>query len=85
MPACQGAGTASHPERPVEGGLILRIYRDYVGTGYIGTHWGNIIMEKKMETTIMGYIGIIEGLCGDCWGLYGGFPKIRGTILGGSL
>ena len=25
----------------------------------IGTHWGNIMMEKKMETTIMGYIGII--------------------------
>ena len=30
----------------------IRLYRDYIG-----------IMEKKMETTIMGYIGVILG-CG---------------------
>ena len=29
---------------------------------YIGLYWGYIgIMEKKMETTIMGYIGYILG------------------------
>ena len=34
--------------------------------GYIGVLWG--IMEKKTETTIMGYIGII--------GLYGWLSKL---------
>ena len=36
--------------------IIVGLYRDYrsmVFKGYIG------IMEKKMETTIMGYTGII--------------------------
>ena len=32
-------------------GVILGLYWDYIG-----------IMEKKMETTIMGYIGVILGL-----------------------
>ena len=32
------------------------------GNYYNGLHWGYIgRMEKKMETTIMGYIGIILG------------------------
>ena len=30
--------------------------------GYFGVIWG--IMEKKMETTIMGYIGIIGYMAG---------------------
>ena len=32
---------------------ILGVY-----LGYIGVIWG--IMEKKMETTIMGYMGIVK-------------------------
>ena len=51
-------------------GVILGLYWDngkengnyYNGLyrGYIGLYWGYIgIMEKKMETTIMGYIGVI--------------------------
>ena len=44
-------------------GVILGLYWGNIGAilglywGYIGVIWG--IMEKKMETTIMGYIGII--------------------------
>ena len=37
-------------------------YRVYVGC--IGFSKGNIgIMEKKMENTTMGYIGVILGMC----------------------
>ena len=54
--------------------------------GILGSYWG--IMEKKMETTIMGYIGII-GYLGGCQ-KYGPFlgsyyntaPNIQGTQQG---
>ena len=45
------------------GGLGFRVYRDngksngtYYNGDYIGLYWDNGIMEKKMETTIMGII-----------------------------
>ena len=54
-------------------GYILGLYRDngkengnYCSWVYIGIYWGyRGIMEKKMETTaigyILGYVGVIEG------------------------
>ena len=38
------------------------------------------IMEKRMETTIMGYIGLIQGFGLRDYGL-GLLPRIRDTIL----
>ena len=48
-----------------------------------GLYWG--IMEKKMETTIMGYIGII-GYMGACqnYGPFLGTLNIRGHIILGT-
>ena len=49
--------------------MTIKDNRDYIRVLlyslplYIGVIWG--IMEKKMETTIMGYIGII-GYMGAC-------------------
>ena len=50
-------------EKKMETTIILGLYRDngkengnyFIIAGYIGVIWG--IMEKKMETTIMGYMG----------------------------
>ena len=47
----------------------------------LGLYWGYIgIMEKKMETTIMGYIGIYYGVCG---GSYYNIPKAMFYLLKG--
>ena len=42
-------------ENEMETGIILGLYWGYVG-----------IMEKKMETTIMGYIGLYRDYYGIC-------------------
>ena len=51
-------------------GVISGVYRGYIardngkenGNYYSGLYWGYIgIMEKKMETAIVGYIGAILG------------------------
>ena len=46
---------------PVRLGWGLELYRGYIG-----------IMENKMETTILGYIGVLQG----CMGLYRGYIGI---------